>query len=825
MAKRSLKASSIGIAKAKRAFERREWTQEYLASAVGLQTRQSVWKFFSGRPIERHLFIDLCFQLDLDWQEIADLPSWDDLEEDLNAPGAPSCPNATPKIKDQNWQWLQEKLYDRIQRHCSTPETMFNCEKTPLLEQVYVEQSFLPFPSCQRWIEATELQRLLGRYPSDPHCFASPKVVPFGSEDSQRDIQSLLAESPRLLINGKPGSGKTTLLQFLALQQVTNQAAVARVPLFIPLRQIAGELDQFPLQSIETLLFQYCQETGITLSSFQHILSEGKILLLLDGLDELTHNDRNRISVGIQAFVEAYPNTSIVITCRSSVPDIYYREFRSVEVADFSDRQIACFAQKWFTDLDPKHQERGQKSAQRFFEQLSQPQNKRLQDFAKSPLLLSVLCWVFQEQKQFPKQKSLLYHTILELLLSRWDRLRNIDREAACIPLDLADYMTLLSHIAGLRFEAGQYVFEKKDILAVIFDYLMQLPDVSLTYEALWLESEAVLKMLTINTGVLVEQAYGVYSFCHLALQEYLTARYVLAQTHSKTSLTATESSSWRYSELLHSLAQKLQHSRWKTQHPFYDLARHVFDSRWHEVILLTLDLSSNSELLLELLKQQVDRSVQLNANLRSFFQWLEQKTAEFSSSSYSLSALRAFYCGYRQGLGLDLAMKLDDRMRTELSPKLSLEATLFQILYNLDQFLKAPALKQAQHISSMLNLQHPLLEPSLYTAFKQAREVFQTVEHQSNHLEQWCQTQGVSWAEHLKDTLMKAYDLGYEWELTAEQYCQLESYYWANVFLVDCLHQANSLSGESQTTFKAKMLSLRELRRVDFKVLSSRAV
>ncbi len=74
MAKRSLKASETGIVKAKRVFERRDWTQEYLASAVGLQTRQSIWKFFSGRPIERHLFIDICFQLDLDWQEIVDRP-------------------------------------------------------------------------------------------------------------------------------------------------------------------------------------------------------------------------------------------------------------------------------------------------------------------------------------------------------------------------------------------------------------------------------------------------------------------------------------------------------------------------------------------------------------------------------------------------------------------------------------------------------------------------------------------------------------------------------------------------------------------------------
>lgn len=75
MARRSLKASTLGIEKAKRAFQVREWTQEYLASEVGLETRQPIWKFFTGKPIERQSFMEICFQLGLDWQEIAERPT------------------------------------------------------------------------------------------------------------------------------------------------------------------------------------------------------------------------------------------------------------------------------------------------------------------------------------------------------------------------------------------------------------------------------------------------------------------------------------------------------------------------------------------------------------------------------------------------------------------------------------------------------------------------------------------------------------------------------------------------------------------------------
>jgi predicted NACHT family NTPase len=53
MARRSLQASAQGIKKAKQAFLRKGWTQEYLAGEVGLETRQPIWKFFAHRQCDR----------------------------------------------------------------------------------------------------------------------------------------------------------------------------------------------------------------------------------------------------------------------------------------------------------------------------------------------------------------------------------------------------------------------------------------------------------------------------------------------------------------------------------------------------------------------------------------------------------------------------------------------------------------------------------------------------------------------------------------------------------------------------------------------------
>lgn len=73
MAGRSLKASLEGIERAKRALECRGLRQIDLVGEV-CDSRQPITKFFTGKPVKRSIFIEICFKLGLEWQEIAALP-------------------------------------------------------------------------------------------------------------------------------------------------------------------------------------------------------------------------------------------------------------------------------------------------------------------------------------------------------------------------------------------------------------------------------------------------------------------------------------------------------------------------------------------------------------------------------------------------------------------------------------------------------------------------------------------------------------------------------------------------------------------------------
>lgn len=80
---RSLRVSREGLAKARKAFKLKGWTQEYLAGTAGC-SRGTVINFFAQRPVAKQLFQAFCIELGLEWGEIAELGADEGPERSLN---------------------------------------------------------------------------------------------------------------------------------------------------------------------------------------------------------------------------------------------------------------------------------------------------------------------------------------------------------------------------------------------------------------------------------------------------------------------------------------------------------------------------------------------------------------------------------------------------------------------------------------------------------------------------------------------------------------------------------------------------------------------
>ncbi|MEH1783727.1 MAG: hypothetical protein V7K67_16250 [Nostoc sp.] len=130
MVKRSLQASLTGIQEAKRAFVRKGWTQDNLAAEVNLKTRQPIWRFFSGRPVERHTFIEICLILELNWREIATNPPAEFLGlEEYTQPSVLDIDTLVQQVRSQR--------FDKIQDQCGILQ-LLDISRPVAIDDIYI---------------------------------------------------------------------------------------------------------------------------------------------------------------------------------------------------------------------------------------------------------------------------------------------------------------------------------------------------------------------------------------------------------------------------------------------------------------------------------------------------------------------------------------------------------------------------------------------------------------------------------------------------------------------------------------------------------------
>ncbi|MEA5464885.1 NACHT domain-containing NTPase [Leptothoe sp. PORK10 BA2] len=532
----------------------------------------------------------------------------------------------------------------------------------------------------------------------------------------------------KLMVLGKPGAGKTTFLKYLAIQCSEGAFQADCVPIFITLKTFAEAQKQPDL-----LTFILWMLTDVSVADLSAILQSGRALLLLDGLDEVRQEDASRVLRAIQSVADRYPTNQFVITCRIAAQDYTFQNFTDVEVADFDEQQIAEFSTKWFRLKHPT-------KAERFIAKLKA--NKRIQELATNPLLLTLLCLVFEEKGKFKDSRAELYEEGIELLLEKWDDSRDIERDPVYKKLSINRKEDLLSHVAFTTFAQSEYFFKRKRLEQPISDYIQNIPGVQTDPEALLVSSRKVLRSIEAQHGLLVERARNIYSFSHLTFQEYFTARNIIASRNPNI------------------LEQALQ-----------GLVVNITEKRWREVFLLTAEMLPEADYLLELMKAQVDSLLAGDEQLQTFLMWGSEKSISVDVT-YKPAAVRAFYLAL--ALALALALDLARALARDLARARALDLDL-----DLARAL-ALALDRALARAS---------EPALKQALHALKEQLPDFKRDVGALKQWWRENGNAWTAELRAVMIEHRNIGHDWQFSDGQRKKLEQYYEANKLLVDCLN------------------------------------
>lgn len=250
---------------------------------------------------------------------------------------------------------------------------------------------------------------------------------------------TLLAESGphRIVILGDPGTGKSTLLKAYGagiLRRTTGDSDLNQIgrtgelPILVTLRQVAdflvrgGTLED---HIIEVLAKRTSHANPRAL--LRRLLQRGRIVLLLDGLDEVAQPSYDAVRVAVHRFVTAeedeYLPTAmarVVITCRRqnyrqieddwsgwfSTMSYVIAPLRDVEITRFVDRRESQFTQE--------------RSREAF---LSDVRASRTWDMHRVPLVLTISLGLYTQLVgyEIPNSVDDFYDEMVRELLRRHD--------------------------------------------------------------------------------------------------------------------------------------------------------------------------------------------------------------------------------------------------------------------------------------------------------------------------------------------------------------------------------------------------------------------
>ncbi len=361
------------------------------------------------------------------------------------------------------------------------------------------------------------------------------------------DAETVVAAEPLLTIRGPAGSGKTTLLQWIAVQCAQHDDSnpwSGGIPFFVPLRSL--EESQKGRPSVRHLVETSVDPSQLTLPPpegwLQRVITDGRAVLLIDGVDELPPEHRPNFWEWLGDWIEDHSSARCYVTSRffadKGEDDIRQWNpspgFRGAELDDMTDADIASFVRKWHdavmqTETDQDERRNLERAANALPEKVRDPANARVRDLCRTPLLCGLICALhWREEGYLPSRRVDLYERCCHMLIEERDRKREIPQpEGPLRAMTLTDKKMVLERLAWSMMrnvrqskEEQRTEITRQQAIRWITPHISSFQNA----DARVCTADAVLGYLIDRSGLLREPARGKLDFPHRTFQEYLAA-------------------------------------------------------------------------------------------------------------------------------------------------------------------------------------------------------------------------------------------------------------------------------------------------------------
>jgi len=355
-----------------------------------------------------------------------------------------------------------------------------------------------------------------------------------------------------LIIQGAPGSGKSTLLKSYGVGLVHDNRRLPRrkqiLPFFIPMRKLVR------YGSSKTVIADYLiheiLNSGVGMSHdrarrlLKYTLKKGRVLVMLDGLDEVTADHYRTVLEAVYEFANdrrpGCPShqARIMITCRTqnflSLRDEWIPVIAATEcfLAPLRNSEIFSYLNK----LRLKFARTG--GPESFFQAVK---TSGTLDLHRTPLILamSVGLYAMKDYFEIPSSIAKLYQ---EMIMEMLDRHRfKGDPIGAALSYQLNDKYRFLSEFALHVALEGQGFAEFTKTSIVRFGQALA-PDLNDVRNP-----EAFVEEIIQRSGLLTYVGEpGRYVFAHRSIQEFLVADELQEANRPNFLLTRADDLEWR---------------------------------------------------------------------------------------------------------------------------------------------------------------------------------------------------------------------------------------------------------------------------------------